>query len=72
VVTAHDDPDVIDRAVRAALEATSPASLLPDRSQARGSSLSGVVTVLDALDLGHDSSGRQAIVAVVRVAAARR
>lgn len=59
-----DDAEVTDRA---ALEATPPALLLPDRSQARASTLSGAVTVLDMLDLGHDKAGRHALVAVVRV-----
>lgn len=62
-----DDAEVTQEAVRAALEATAPASLLPDRSQARSSSLSGGVTLVDVLDLGLDASGRQAVVAVIRV-----
>jgi maltokinase len=62
-----DDPEVTGQAFVVALEATPPASLLPDRSQARAASLVGDVTVLDVLDLGPDAFGHPAAVAVVRV-----
>lgn len=56
---------MIDPSLRAALEAATPAVLLPNRAQARVEELTDRPTVVDVLDLGRD--GANAFVALLRI-----